>query len=404
MTNESKKILVTSTTFPRWEDDTTPRFVYDLSKNLASKYSIIALAPHYKGALKREKTGNLNVRRFSYFKPESMQKLAYDGGIIPNMRKSFLAKMQMPLLISAEFFNACKIIKKEKINLIHAHWTLPQGFVGVFLKKKFRIPLLVTVHGSDLFPLKSKLLKKLQNFVFKNADHITVNSIATKNELLSRFPRYNYKLSTIPMGIDTRIFKKIRIKKPNNYKNNKILLFVGRLSDQKCIQYLIESLKYLYYEFPQIKLLIIGEGPYEKELKWITNKNKLNNYVDFLGPIPFSELAKYYNFADIFILPSLSTNTGTEALGLTIIEAMASGCAVIGANVGGIRYLVKNMDNGILVNEKDPIGLAKAIKTLLKNKKLAIKLGKNAAYFARKDYSWDKITKDFAKIYDNLLK
>ena len=92
-----KKILVTATTFPRWEKDTTPRFVYELSNKLASNFDVIVLAPHHKGTAKKEKNGKLEVRRFVYFKPEKLQKLCYEGGIIPNMKKSFLAKMKAPI-------------------------------------------------------------------------------------------------------------------------------------------------------------------------------------------------------------------------------------------------------------------------------------------------------------------
>src|SRR3989338_7124104 len=121
-----KKILATTTTFPRWKNDTTARFVYDLSERLASNYKIIVLAPHCKNAEKKEAMEKLDVRRFIYFKPEKLQKLCYGGGVIPNMKQSFLAKLQMPLLILSEFFASYRIIKKEHIGMIHAHWILPQ--------------------------------------------------------------------------------------------------------------------------------------------------------------------------------------------------------------------------------------------------------------------------------------
>ena len=238
-----KKSLVIASTFPRWKNDSTPRFVYELSERLASYCKIIVLAPHYKGALKKEIMGKVDVRRFAYFKPESMQKLCYGGGIIPNMKSSLLAKMQMPLLIMSEFFASSKIARKENISLVHAHWILPQGFVGVFLKKLFKAPLLVTVHGSDLFPLKNIFYKNLQDFVFRNSDLITVNSEATKNELVKRFPDYTQKIKIIPMGVDVGLFKKMRIKKPKKYEKNKILLAVGRLSDQKGLQHLIDAMQ-----------------------------------------------------------------------------------------------------------------------------------------------------------------
>ncbi len=398
------KVLVTATTFPRWKNDSSPRFVYELSERLASKYNLIVLAPHHKGAAKKENIGKLEVVRFAYFKPESLQKLCYGGGIIPNMQKSLLAKMQMPLLIISEFLASYKIIKDKHINMVHAHWILPQGFVGVFLKRFLKVKLLVSVHGSDLFPLKNIFFKKLQYSVIKDSDIITTNSKATKNELVKRFPEFSKKIEVIPMGVDVNIFKNKKTPKPKKYVKNKILLFVGRLSDQKGLQYIIDAMPDIIKYDSKIKLLIIGEGPYEKVLRERLRENKIEEYVEFLGSLPVSAVVKYYNFADIFIMPSLSTKTGTEALGLTLLEAMASGCAVIGTNVGGIPFVIKNNYNGILIKQKNSLELSNAVAEILKNKKISAKLGKNAAEFAKKNYSWGKISKDFMKIYKNLLK
>ena len=401
--NMKKKVLVITTTFPRWKNDATARFVYELSERLASKYKMIVLAPHHKGAAKRERIGKVKIRRFVYFKPESLQRLCYDGGIIPNMKKSLLAKIQMPLLILSEFFTSYKIIKKENIGMIHAHWILPQGFVSVFLKKIFKIPLLVTIHGSDLFPLKSRLLKKLQNFVIENSDFITVNSVATRNELVNRFPAYSSKVKIIPMGVDINIFKKRTVKKPKKYAKNNILLFVGRLSDQKGLQFLIESMPAVVKYNSKVKLLIIGEGSYGKNLREKVHNTKMQAYVEFLGSKSKLDLAKFYNFADIFIIPSLSTKTGTEALGLSLLEAMASGCAVIGTKVGGIPFLIKDNYNGLLIKQKDSHELSNVIITLLKGKRRSKKFGNNAIKFVRENYSWDKISKGFITVYKSLL-
>ena len=210
-----KGILVTASTFPRWKNDVTARFVYDLSVRLGKFYDVTVLAPHHKGALKDEKIDNILVKRFIYFFPESLQKLCYGGGIIPNMNSSFLARIQMPSLIFSEFIAAAKIIKERKIDVLHAHWMLPQGLVGVFLKKIFGIKLLVTIHGSDLFPLKNYLFNKLQKYTLKNADVITVNTEATRKELESRFKGFSSKVRIIPMGVDCDLFKKKKVKKKN---------------------------------------------------------------------------------------------------------------------------------------------------------------------------------------------
>ncbi|MBW2976261.1 glycosyltransferase family 4 protein [Candidatus Woesearchaeota archaeon] len=398
-----KKVLVTATTFPRWKNDTTAGFVYDLSERLASKYKIVVLAPHHKNAKKEEMMGRLLVKRFVYFRPERLQKLCYGGGIIPNMKESFLAKIQMVTLMFSELFSSSKIIKKEGIGMVHAHWILPQGFVGVFLKKRFKVPLLVTVHGSDLFPLKNIFFKNLQHFVIKNADYVTVNSIATKNELIKRFPDYSPKISVIPMGIDTELFRQRKAARPKKYEKKKLLLFVGRLSEQKGLQYLIDSMRDIVKYEPKVKLLIIGTGPYKKVLKEKAKTLGVESYIQYLGSLPKSDVARHYNFCDIFILPSISSKIGTEALGLSLIEAMSSGCAVIGTNSGGIPYIIKDGYNGLLVREKDHNDLSNAIITLLKDRKKSKNLGRNAAKFARQNYSWKIIAKDFAKIYGKAL-
>ncbi len=395
-----QRVLVLTTTFPRWVNDTSPPFVYQLSHRLGEKHDMIALAPHYPKAAKQERMGNVEVRRFPYFKPESLQKLCYGGGIIPNLKKSFIAKLQLPLLLEREFSAAKKIIKHERISLIHAHWVLPQGLIGAFLKKKFNIPLIITIHGSDLFPLKNSFFRKLQQFSFAHAHLITVNSDATKKELLSRFPWLKNKVHQIPMGVDVNHFKPREIKKPISLKDNKLILFVGRLSDQKGVQYLIEAMPTILKKEPKAKLLIIGEGPYKQELDQCIYPQGVGNSVQFLGALTQEDIAYHHNICDVFVLPALSNATGTEALGLSILEAMASGCAVIGTKVGGIPTIIENGKNGILVEQKRPEQLAGAIIGILKNRKKSKEMGKHAMAFVRKHYSWDIVAKNFSTLYD----
>jgi glycosyltransferase involved in cell wall biosynthesis len=206
------------------------------------------------------------------------------------------------------------------------------------------------------------------------------------------------------MGIDINLFKKRIVKKPVKYSKNRLLLFIGRLNEQKGLQYLIGAIPEIIEHEPNVKLLIIGEGEYKKTLQDISTEKEVNAYIEFLGALPHKDIAYYYNIADIFVMPSLSNKTGTESLGLVLLEAMASGCTVIGTNVGGIPYIIKNGVNGLLVEQKNSDELAKSIITLLKNTKKSEKLAKNASEFVRKNYSWEKVEKDFIKVYENVLK
>lgn len=399
-----KNVLVLTSTFPRWRNDSTPSFVFALSNLLARKYNVVVLAPHAYKAAKNEIMGNLTVKRFSYFFSEKYQKIAYGSGIIPNVRKSFLAKIQIPGFLASQIKNAKSIVEKEKISLVHAHWLIPQGLIGVFLKKKYNLPLIVTIHGSDLFPLKNAFFKKIQKNVVSNANIITVNSKIAEQELLSRFPKARKKIKIIPMGIDTKIFNPKKVKDNfRRYKDNKIILFVGRLNEQKGVEYLIRAMPSIISKIKNVKLLIIGEGNYRIYLEKITNELNLNNHIEFLGSKNHEELVNYYNLADVFVLPAVTSKIGTEAFGLVLIEAMACGTCVIGSSSGGIKYIIKDNVNGFIFQEKNSEELANKIVKVLTDDRLRKRLSKNGLKHA-KQYDWKIIATKFLKLYGQLLK
>ncbi len=400
-----KNVLVLTTTFPRWIDDTTPSFVFKLSNLLAKKYKIIVLAPHHFKAEKRERLGNLTVHRFKYFFPEKYQKIAYGAGILKNVKSSFLAKVQIPGFLASQINSANNIIKKDNINMVHAHWLVPQGLIGVMLRKKYKLPLIVTIHGSDLFPLKSKFFKLMQKNVVENADLITVNSETARQELISRFPKIRNKAAIIPMGIDLNMFKPNNVKdKFQKYKNNKIILFVGRLNEQKGIEYLLMALPKVISKIENAKLLLIGEGNYKKDLQKKSGELDIDAYVEFLGPKTHKEVADYYNLADVVVLPSVTSNLGTESFGLVLAEAMACGTCVIGSSSGGIKGIIKDNFNGLIFQEKNYNQLSQKIIEVLTNKKLEDMLSRNGMKYSRENYDWKIISKKFLKLYDKLLK
>lgn len=398
-----KNVLVLTSTFPRWKNDSTPPFVFALSNLLAKKYKITVLAPHCFKAAKKEKIGNITIYRFRYFFPEKFQKIAYGAGMLPNLKKSFLAKMQMPSFLFSQIKNAVSIAKKEKIEIVHAHWLLPQGLVGMLLKKVYSIPLIITVHGTDLFPLRSMFFRQIQRKIVGNADIVTTNSKTAEKELLSRFPEIKSKLRLIPMGIDTKIFKPQNKKNLGSefkkYKNNKIVLFVGRLNEQKGIEYLISAMPNVISKIKTARLLIIGEGEHRQQLERLITELNLSNFVEFLGSKNHREIAIYYNLADVLVLPAVTAKIGTESFGLVLAEAMACGTCVIGSSSGGIKDIINDGVNGLIFKEKNSGELADKIIRVIKDAKLRKKLLRNGVIFSKKNYDWNIISKKFLRIY-----
>lgn len=378
-------------------------FVTELSQwiNEDKNIKVFVLAPHDNGLKFKEKINGINIFRFPYFFPYKFQKVAYGPGILDNLKKSFFAKVQVLFFIVFEFFYTLKIIKKLKINFLHSHWIIPQGFIGALCSKIYKIPHITTVHGSDINMVKKNFfLSKIIAFTIKNTSSITVNSLYTKKKVQMFFSLLDEnKIKTIPMGIDLdRFYFELNQKLRNNYDEKNILLFVGRLIDWKGVRYLIEALKTVTDKFSSTRLLIIGSGPEKLNLTNLVDKLNLGNNVSFLGEIDNTKMKDYYSIADIFIIPSISVDGHKEGLGVVTIEAMACGTPAIGTNSGGIPDVIKDSYNGFLVPEKSSRVLGEKIITLLNNKSLINNFSKNGLKTVKEKFTWNVISQKFIKI------
>ena len=163
------RVLVLATTYPRWENDSTPHFVFDLNRQLAKKVETWALVPHFDGAKYSEEMDRVRIIRFPYFFPTKLQRLCYEGGILPNLKSSWLARFQLPFFLICQFLAILKAVRKHKINFIHCNWLIPQGFFALIMHKMFNIPYLLTSLGGDVFAFQNTPgLRSLKRLVLIN--------------------------------------------------------------------------------------------------------------------------------------------------------------------------------------------------------------------------------------------
>ena len=403
---EKIRVLVVATTFPRWENDKEPRFVFDLCKHLPNETDIHVLAPHFPGAKTKENWGNIKITRFPYFFPKSLQKLCYEGGIIPNLKSSWLARLQLPLFLVALFYHLVKITGDNKFDLIHCHWVIPQGFFCSIIKFFRGIPYLLTAHGGDVYSFKGiPGIKTLIKIALKNSAGCTVNSEATRKQILKSSKKA--EVNIVPMGVDLSQFQKANFNqelKNSAGPDNLLLLGVGRLAKKKGFNYLIEAMPQVVKEVPNARLVIIGFGPEKEDLEKQIERLNLASSVSLLGGKSGKELQDWFATADIFIGPSIITPDGdTEGQGVVFLESMASGTPVIASDVGGIKDVVQDGFSGLLVPEKNPQLLAEKIIELAKDKPLREQLTQNALELAHSNYSWEQTGKTFFTLFQQSI-
>ena len=236
-----KSILVVTSTFPRWINDTDPPFVMELCKRLAKVGIVVdVLAPHASGSEKKEVMDGVNVYRYQFFFSK-WQLLAYDGGIIANLNKNKLLYLLIPLFMLLQMWTQLTLIKKNKYDLIHAHWLIPQGFISVLISKylyKGGPKILCTSHGSDLFSFQSFLFDNIKKWVLNYSDGITVVSEHMRKNCL-QITDIKEKINVCSMGVDlvNTFVPLANIKRDNNK-----ILFVGRLVEEKNVTILLEAM------------------------------------------------------------------------------------------------------------------------------------------------------------------
>jgi len=300
-------------------------------------------------------------------------------------------------------FKSWKLIKKEKIEIIHSQGFL-SGIIGYILKKLTRIPYIITIQSADFSVYHPRLniniikwfYKKIEKAIFENA----VICHAVSNYLEKHFKLYRVKDTVIiPNGV-SQDFKpdsdKRKTRKELEFDSRNLIVCVSRLEYKNGTHDLVESAKYL--KGIDYKIIIIGSGSQKEKLEKMIEKFNLKDKVLLLGDMIYAEIPRYVACADIFVRPSLA-----EGFGIVFLEAMAVGAAVIGTPVGGIPDFLKNNETGLFCEPGNPKDIADKIKILIKDKNLREKLIQNGKRMVDEVYNWDKISKKLIKIYASAI-
>ena len=299
-----------------------------------------------------------------------------------------------------------KLIKTNKSNtVLHSHTILPDGLAGVLIKRKFKIPHICTIHGSDInkYPFKNKLSMFLTKYALGNCDRIITVSRKLKEKTLSILNELN-DISVIYNGANHKVFKPIsRTFLEQKFKieknNNKIIMFVGNLKTVKGCEYLIiafsELLKVCNRD--DIMLYFIGDGDKKRDLVKMTKSLGVDKKVFFLGSKPHDQIPLWLNISDIFVLPSIS-----EGFPTIIPEAMMCGVPVIASDVGGISEIITTNKTGFLTKPGNIEEIVSCIKLLLDNENIRqqiIETAKNES----KRYTWENNALECIRKYNEVL-
>lgn len=301
------------------------------------------------------------------------------------------------------YFGIRKLIdelhRDVKFDIIHAHVALPDGFAAMMVNRIYHKPLVVTVHGQDLYVTlyRNARCKEALTKVFEQADKVITVSTKLK-EIAKAEIGFPEKIVVISNGVSPADMAPEKTTLASCYAKHRVILSVSSLITQKGLDVNLRAISVLVKKHPNLKYVVIGAGPKMPSLRQLTHDLSLDQQVEFLGQLSYDKVMEYMAVADIFSLPSWN-----EAFGVVYLEAMLHGKPVIACQGQGISDVIENNKTGLLVEPKNVESLTEAIDFLLGNPGKAHEIGERAKRLALENYTWAHNAQRNIEVYKEIL-
>jgi glycosyltransferase involved in cell wall biosynthesis len=370
-----KKICIVTCSFPHFEGDNRAFYMKRYVAMFKERYEIVVVAPRvFKKSLRYEETDGCKVYRFPSFLSD---KLLVEYERLPVFRLMFY-------MVSG-LMKSIQIARKEKCDLINAHFVMPTGLLGVVAGKLLRIPVLMTTHGTELTLHRKAIFRPLIRMVLNGADLTFTNSYYSRDLVMDFKPRQEPRV-TLLCGVDTDQFHPGYDGSPIRRKigvtdDDCLILTVANLTQRrKRVDILIRALSQVKDE--NVKLLVLGRGPLRAELEALAAELGVEDRISYIDFVEDEMLPVVYNAGDIFVLPSAE-----EGLGVPVMEAMSSALPVIGSRSSGILSLIRDGEDGLFFEKNNFEDLAEKIKLLSGDRVMRERLSRSARLKAETVFS-----------------
>jgi glycosyltransferase involved in cell wall biosynthesis len=381
-------VLFLTHSFPRSEGDFAGSFILRLAVALrAEDVKVRVVAPAARGVPEADEIEGIRVERFRYA-PRRFEQLAYTGNMASDVASSWTAKLALVGFLGSDFVHAVRVRRNFEPDVVHAHWWFPNGVVGTWVGGLAHIPLVTTLHGTDVRLARTVgVAKPLFSHVLKHSAAVTTVSKWLKDETEALVP--GVRPMVAPMPVATDLFE------PGETRHDSRLLFVGRLNEQKGVEHLLHALAAMK---TPANLDIVGDGPSRSSLQQLASNLGIESRIQWRGQLPQKALAPLYQRAAAIVMPSVD-----EGLGLVAVEALLCETPVVAFDSGGLRDVIQHEKTGLLVKTGDRAALASALDDLLARDGRGTQLGRAGRLYALSAFAPESAARRYAEIYKQVL-
>jgi glycosyltransferase involved in cell wall biosynthesis len=399
------RIICPTYWYPQHAIDTQAIYVHDINRHLVRRGNSVTVVTPGDPSLPREDMfDGVKIVRFPFEPPPD---LTY--GRVAQSRVSWIGKFAR-LAVMAHYLEAqhraiMGEAKAKGADVIHAHWAIPTGPAAVLAARKLRLPSIITMHGGDVyvnpeqgydFPTRW-YIRPVLRWTLRHAGALTaITEDCRQHALRAGAPAEKIRL--VFNGTDLRRFSPGENGNLSDPRFGPNMIFACRqLFPRKGIRFLLEAAAQLKPRFPDLKIVLAGDGFERPELVRLAAELGIARDVTFLGWVANVDLPQYYRAAAVSVIPSLE-----EGFGIPAAEAMGCEVAVVASDAGGLPEVVEDGVTGLVVPRGNSTALAQAIGSLLADPQRRRAMGQAGRARALRLFDWDRSAEQFEELYREL--
>jgi phosphatidyl-myo-inositol dimannoside synthase len=393
------RVLLISQGFPKSVTDSTAPFMAAIVRSLVGRGHLVDVVLPYHPDFRYPAGEGFEFFPYRYSPADSISPWGFGGSLKGSSRVSLKAALFLPAVVLSLRHRVTTLLSAVRYDVVHAHWLLPNGWVAAGAATRKAIPIVITLHGSDVaIAERVPLLRHLARSALSVAGAVTTVS----DDLRRRSVRLGADPTTtrtVHLGVDTNLFTPHDVAPSVRARLGAegevvLIVAVGRLMEVKGFQYLIEAVSRL----DGVHLAIIGDGDLRGDLEAVARSSKAS--VTLTGNLDQPAVSDAMAAADIVVVPSVVSTAGNvDGLPTTLLEALSTGSPVVASAVAGIPEVVTNCENGLLVPEKDVDALSRALAELRDQPAVRDRLGAEARRRALSELNWNAVAEAFEQAY-----
>jgi glycosyltransferase involved in cell wall biosynthesis len=403
------RILMLASSYPKYPGETTAPFIEEIAAGaVALGHEVTLLAPWHPDLRRGPLERGVRLHFFRYAPHPALNIWGYAQSLLSDTHIKRRALAAAPFALAASGLALLRALGQARragapFDLVQAHWVLPNGPPAALAARAHRLPLVISLHGSDIYLAEGgQAMAAVAGAAFRGAAAVT----ACSGDLRARGVRLGARPGTstvIPYGVNTREFRpdegdRAAVRAELALEDGAPLVVgLGRLVAKKGFGVLLDAWPQVLARAPRATLCIVGYGDLRGALEEQARRLGIAGRVRFAGQLERRRAAAYLSAADVFALPIV--RDGVDGLPNVLLEAMGAARPVVASGVAGVPDVIDDGVHGLIVPERDPSALAEAIARLIADRPLADRLGRSARARIEGELTWEKTAERFERVF-----